>query len=614
MKKSAVLGVAMAVILAAQPAWALVAPNDMEPVVDISFDDGGVDGFTTYTNGGECSISNTDGTLTVDITSCGNLDYANQVYWDGLSLKEGVEYTYSFDASCDIERQIEYRIQLNGGDYHAYVGDFITVGPENQTFSVDFTMEEPTDPAPRIAFNMGFMTDMQEDPGPHRVTLDNICLVITDDSGAVEEGTEDDTGRVAVNQIGYRPSSEKTVIYNGGSAAETFAIVDASTGENVFEGKLSSPVQDAATDSLVMKGDFTGLETPGTYSVCVETPDGPLETPGFVIADDAYEEVYRAAVKMLDLQRCGTELPEESAGAYVHPVCHAGEAVIYGTEETKDVAGGWHDAGDYGRYVVAGAKAAADLMLAFEDYDLTDDDLGIPESGNGIPDILDEVRWELEWMLKMQEPATGGVYHKVTCKVFPGTVMPEDETDTLYLAPVSTAATGDFAAVCAKAAGIYRPWDGAFADKMLEAARAAWNYVKDSEDTEGFRNPDEIVTGEYPDSETGDEVFWAAAELFLAGEPGTEAVVDRRFRDDGPGFGWADISGYALYDLVKGADAAGDVSLSAEKTGSVPSEAASTFAPRAREALLAEAERICGASDQDGFGVALGTEIGRAHV
>ena len=95
--------------------------------------------------------------------------------------------------------------------------------------------------------------------------------------------------------------------------------------------------------------------------------------------------------------------------------------------KTYDVSGGWHDAGDYGRYVVAGAKTVQDLMLAYEDYGIANDDMNIPESGNGVPDILDEARYELDWMLKMQEPSNGGVYHKVSGLNFPETVMPEEE-------------------------------------------------------------------------------------------------------------------------------------------------------------------------------------------
>ena len=118
-------------------------------VVDINFDDGSTGGFYTYSNGGICEIENADNEMDVMITKCGVLDYANQVYFDGFELSQGCVYTYSFDIHSDIERQVEYRLQLNGGDYHAYVSDYITVNSEPQHISVDFEMTDASDPAPR---------------------------------------------------------------------------------------------------------------------------------------------------------------------------------------------------------------------------------------------------------------------------------------------------------------------------------------------------------------------------------------------------------------------------------------------------------------------------------
>ena len=185
------------------------------------------------------------------------------------------------------------------------------------------------------------------------------------------------------------------------------------------------------------------------------------------------------------------------AGDFAHPVCHNTLARIYPTDRYIDVSGGWHDAGDYGRYVVPGAKTVADILLAYMHYPHAfDDNLGIPESGNGIPDVLDEARYELEWLLKMQDKETGGVYHKVTGASFPGFVMPEDETEELILSPISLTATGDFAAVLAMAVPIYESLDLDFATKMKEAALFAWDYLAANKSFYGFMNPPSIATGE----------------------------------------------------------------------------------------------------------------------
>ncbi|MBR5067593.1 MAG: glycoside hydrolase family 9 protein, partial [Lachnospiraceae bacterium] len=275
----------------------------------------------------------------------------------------------------------------------------------------------------------------------------------------------------------------------------------------------------------------------------------------FEIGNNVFDEVTKASVRMLYLQRCGCETTNELAGVYAHPACHNTDAKIYGTNDYIDVTGGWHDAGDYGRYVVAGAKTIADLFMTYEDSSASrGDNYDIPESGNGVPDILDEARYELEWMLKMQAE-NGGVYHKVTCEQFPGVVMPQNETEELVVAPISTTATGDFAAVMAKAGKIYRQYDGAFASKCSEAAVKAYAYMEENADKDktGFINPPEIVTGEYPDGDNTDEYVWAAVELYLTtNDPAyltkVRELTDKTFKG---GLGWADMGTYAMYDFLK---------------------------------------------------------------
>ena len=122
--------------------------SDGAELVNIDFEDGGTDGFNIYTNGGECEITNTGGALDVAISKCGSLDYANQVYWDGFALDQNCVYTYSFDIACDIECQVEYRLQLNGGDYHAYVGEWLDnyvpeIETEDEVKVYDENKEDP---------------------------------------------------------------------------------------------------------------------------------------------------------------------------------------------------------------------------------------------------------------------------------------------------------------------------------------------------------------------------------------------------------------------------------------------------------------------------------------
>ncbi len=534
--------------------------HDGDAIIDINFDDAGTGKFGSYMNGGSCAIANAGGELAITIGDVGDLNYANQAFYDGFELVEGVTYTYSFDIHCDIERDIEYRLQMNGGDYHAYLGDNLSIGPDVTNFSVDFTMTEPSDPAPRLVFNMGRFDNMPDTVEEHKIYLDNVKLVVKSAGDAVAVEALPEAPNVTTSQIGYGLDDVKEVFAKGDNES-TFDVMDARTNKSVYSGTFGNVIDDQGLDGHMKQGDFSDFKDAGTYYI--QTPSGE-KTYEFTIGDGVLEDAYADAVKMLYLQRCGTETTEDIAGDFAHGVCHDTEATVYGTNKKMDVSGGWHDAGDYGRYVVPGAKTVQDLFLAYEDYHEERDDLGIPESGNGIPDVLDEARWELDWMLKMQD-ASGGVYHKVTCANFPETVGPVDETDELIVCPISTTATGDFAAVMAKAAVLYNEMDPDFAATARAAAKKAYDYCKDLDDNDGFKNPEDIATGEYQDWQTNDEVFFAATELLLAGET-DESIVSKveaglglangtAVADAKPKyaceFGWQAMAGYAYYDLAK---------------------------------------------------------------
>lgn len=518
-------------------------------VLGIDFEDGDKSGFSSYTNGGAYAIVVDDGQLIADITETGTLEHSCQLYYDGFTMAKGCVYTLSFDVSSDAPCTIEWRVQVNGGDFHAYASDKVSLTPETQTVNYEFTMEENSDPAPRLAINMGAFDENTSDPGAHKIYFDNFSLFVTDSSNAeIIEGAPTPV-QVKVNQIGYAPNDYKTVITTS-KDDEKFKIVDAETEETVYIGEYNDVEYDTSVSTRVRRGDFSDFKYTGKYKI-ISSPSGASYE--FAIGNNLYDDVYKDVVLMLYKQRCGCDLDEDIAGDFAHEACHIDNAVVYGEESSgaMDVSGGWHDAGDYGRYVVSGAKTVQDLFLAYRDYDQTADDIGIPESGNGVPDLLDEARYELEWMLKMQDVDSGGVYHKVTALVFPETVLAVDETDQLVLAPISYNATGDFAALMAEASVIYAEYDKDFADECLEASKFAYAFLEANEDMKGYKNPEEIVTGEYPDGLHDDEKLWAAAELYIATKDDTYLPAINEILMDKPtsGFGWADIGGYALYDL-----------------------------------------------------------------
>jgi len=542
-----------------------------------------VNGFVTYANGGKFEMIQQDGQLVCNIEKTGSVEHGVQIYYDGFTMAKDCVYNVSFDISSTVEREVEWRVQINGGDYHAYASEKVTIGPETKTINYEFTMAENSDPAPRFVINMGHYEGQPELPA-HSVTVDNISLFVVDGSKAEKIEGAPTPIQVKVNQIGYAPDDVKTVITTS-KDDERFKIVKADTGETVYIGEYDPKlIFDDNVGSNIKRGDFSDFKASGNFKI-VSSPSG--ESYEFSIGEGLYDDIYKDTILMLYNQRCGCELDVNISADFAHAACHMQEATIYGDNsgKTVDVSGGWHDAGDYGRYVVPGAKTIQDLFLAYSDYGYDADDIGIPESGNGTPGLLDEARYELEWMLKMQDEATGGVYHKVTAAVFPETVLAVDETDPMILSPISAASTGDFAAVMAKASVLYADYDADFAKKCLEASKKAYGWLEANPDEKGFWNPDDIVTGEYPDNFVEDEKLWAATELYIAtGEQqyldAINTLMGGKYRI---GLGWADIGAYALYDLAvaEGIDA--------------------TLKENAKTLFLEKADKYLAACKTDGF-------------
>lgn len=481
----------------------------------------------------------------VKVINSGKVNYAVQIYYDGFALKKGGVYEFKFDICSTIPRNIEARIQINGGDYHAYITNYYDISTDMTTYSTTFTMEEGSDPAPRLCINLGTPKD-SEPLEEHIIRLDNVAVTLVDDSGIEKIEIEDRTVGINASQVGYLPNGYKTAVSSKVSTGDAFSIIDAS-GKEVYTGTFGDEKASIGAGERAHVADFSDLKTPGKYTIV----SGDNTSYEFEIGDDIYNELLRKAFLFLYTQRCGIETTKELAGEFAHPICHDSQAVIYGTNKTKNVQGGWHDAGDYGRYVVPGVVTVADLFRTYSDAtELWDssfgDSIGIPESGNGIPDVLDEARFELDWLLQMQDETTGGVYHKISCYEFPGFVMPQEEKEQLVLSPISNTATADFAAIMADASVVYKDIDKNFADKCIKAAEKAWGYLEQSPIGVGYRNPDDILTGEYPDARDTDERYWAAVELFKA--TGNDKYKNYYSETISSyvmhGYGWAQISSY----------------------------------------------------------------------
>lgn len=346
---------------------------------------------------------------------------------------------------------------------------------------------------------------------------------------------------VHVNQVGYLTESAKFVLVS--HLASTFEVIEVESGDPVFEGNLQLwRDADPSTGINVYRGDFSQLEQSGSYYI--RTSEGNESYP-FTIGDNIYDQAYRMSLKNFYFQRCGMSLGAQYAGEYHHGTCHSTDGFFHdssGESGFQTTRGGWHDAGDYGKYIVNAGITVGTLLMANEYFPgrFGQDDIDIPESENGIPDILDEIRYELEWMLTMQSES-GGLFHKLTREQFSPFILPENDTGKRYIYEVSTTATGDFAAVMARAARMFTPYDPAFSQSCLDAAVQAWSFLEANPlivPSGGFHNPPGTVTGQYGDSRDWDERLWAAAELYMTTG---EAVYHAYYLDQ-----------YDQHDLISG--------------------------------------------------------------
>lgn len=366
---------------------------------------------------------------------------------------------------------------------------------------------------------------------------------------------------IDLNQIGYAPAASKIALVRVQTRDPMpWQVLDAA-GRIVAQGKTVPLPVDPRAGETQHRVDFSRVRTPGEgYRLRV----GTILSPAFAIRPAPYRDLASDALAFFYHQRAGTPIEARFAGGeqWARPAAHVGEKVTCfankdqkgnvwpGCAHTLDVTGGWYDAGDHGKYVVNGGISVWTLLNLHEWTNgkaFPDRAQPIPEAGNGIPDLLDEARWELEFLLSMQLPdgtrmrlpvdqndsskplrfsdvdAGGIAHHKIADERWTTIPMrPDRDPERRFLYPPSTAATLNLAAVAAQCARIWATIDAAFSRRCLNAATRAW--------TAAQRNPrifavgDFAGSGGYGDGNVSDEAFWAAAELYAT-------TGDARFRD-----------------------------------------------------------------------------------
>jgi endoglucanase len=337
--------------------------------------------------------------------------------------------------------------------------------------------------------------------------------------------------KIKINQAGFITNGPKEAVIVSPQSL-TFFITSQVTAETLFTGTLGSEKIWSYSNETVRIADFSSFKSEGKYFL-VSPPS--YKSYSFEIKKRPFHEPGKGSLKGYYYQRASTALTVPFAYVWFRQAGHLDTAVIVHASavsvnrpENSKISSpkGWYDAGDYNKYIVNSGISMFTLLSAYETFPEYYDtlNLNIPESGNQLPDILNEVKWNLDWMLTMQDPEDGGVYHKLTNANFDGYVMPHNANTPRYVVQKSTAATLNFAAVAAQASRVFAKFNNllpGYSTQLLEASKTAWLWAKANPDTyynqtliNMLSDPD-INTGEYGDSNVNDEFNWAACELYI---------------------------------------------------------------------------------------------------
>jgi endoglucanase len=450
-----------------------------------------------------------------------------------MTIYKSHKYTLQFKIKADKRTRAQVKVGAQSGWPEYYVKTLdVTEAPQtvSDTFSPGDVMKDGTeDKLAELAIHLGGNMP-QGVTMPVTICIDDVYLIDPEYTAGKEEQMAL-LPPLRINQVGYFPFTDKYAVIVSASSSPLDWELDDAQGKSVNKGK-STPFAgtDESSGDSVHWIDFSSTAAPGTgYTVKVGTDT----SPPFEIGKGIYKRLKYDALHYFYHNRAGIDIKmpwagdakwERAAGIKDTAVPCAKEA---GCEYTLDVSGGWYDAGDHGKYVVNGGISVWTLMNLWERTryqgvskdDFGDGKLNIPEAGNKVPDLLDEARWELGFMLRMQvpdgKPMAGMVHHKIHDEEWTALATPPDkDTRKRLLRPVSTAATLNLAATAAQGARVFREFDKPFADTCLAAAEKAWAAAK--------ANPDKLALptdnhggGPYDDNDLSDEKYWAAAELFI---------------------------------------------------------------------------------------------------
>ena len=572
---------------------------------------------------GEMEFKISDGVYRITIVNPGGASNGGEDRWDcqfrhrGLTIESGKHYTVSFDITaskdCTYYTKIGDLAEPFAEDWHGEPDDsqheaYWNVQPltANKTVTVNGSFTATRTAEVEWAFHIGG----DSVPAGTVFTFDNMSLICTDSDtyDYVKPETWNRAG-ILTNQVNYFPQLEKkATLLSDQTSSVSFSLLDES-GKTVFIGDSSVLGEDADSGDSVHVLDFSKFQEPGTYTL---EADGQKSRSFSIDGTAYYSGMLYDALNYFYQNRSGIAIESQfitsgDSTSLARAAGHSNDTARITTDwddlnsngGTQDVTGGWYDAGDHGKYVVNGGISLWMMQNQYEHAKqkgdtsaYEDGTMSIPENNNGYPDLLDEARWEMEWMLKMivQDGEYADMaYHKVHDIKWTALGMtPADDTLERILKPPTTCATLNLAACAAQASRLWRDLDSDFSKQCLDAAEAAYAAAKKHPDL--YAPIDQSIGGgPYGDDDATDEFYWAAAELYLT-------TGDSSYQKDMKASDWyldvpTTLKGGESVDTVASFDwghtaALGSISLSlypdqlgkdAEKLSDAFSEAADTY-------------------------------------
>lgn len=495
-----------------------------------------------WTSGASAKVKNQEACMPIRSTGSNAWDVI--LGQAGVGLKKGETYHVSFDAYATENTQFKALIQHEGAPYTHYFLEDTKITTEKKNYSYQFTQEKDSDAGSEFQFQMGAQKAVT-------VCVSNVSVIGTP---YVEVNN---ISPIRTNQIGFLPQAEKLIFVASDAKEPLRWSLKDSQGINIDSGRSTLFGMNKASGENIHQIDISNITTE-QKGLVVEV-DREKTFP-FDISKNIYSTLKYDALSYFYQNRSGIEIKKElvKRDNLARPAGHTSDVVTCfdaqdswgnqwpGCDFSMDLTGGWYDAGDHGKYVVNGGISTWTLLNLYErgkwlkdvPVPFKDGSVAIPESGNGVNDILSEARWNIEFMLAMQIPegkkvsvpvgnqsgskklqlteidASQLVFHKVADDKWTGMPLPpHKDPQKRHVGHPSTAATLNLAAIGAQCARIWTGIDEAFATKCLTAAQNAWQAANKHSNIFAYNNF--TGSGPYDDFKLQDEFYWAAAELYI---------------------------------------------------------------------------------------------------